>query len=167
MADFGLSRIYSDPKQTATQGTITHMPPELVRKGVMHKSADVWAFGVLLWEMYSGQRAWAGMSYTQVMQAVGYEQRGPEWPDQAPTALKVSCGHHLSEALLTRSFPCAHLGFNQGLQEFGSGMAAAGPKHLHWLLVCSASDLGAGSLIFMNQHLLTLVLFVCHCSLCL
>ena len=97
MADFGLSRIYSDHKQTATQGTITHMPPELVRKGVTHKSADVWAFGVLLWEMYSGQRAWAGMSYTQVMQAVGYEQRGPEWPEQAPTALKVSQGHQMIE----------------------------------------------------------------------
>ncbi len=100
MADFGLSRIYSDPKQTATQGTITHMPPELVRKGVTHKSADVWAFGVLLWEMYSGQRAWAGMSYTQVMQAVGYEQRGPEWPDQAPTSLKVSHRHQMTAALL-------------------------------------------------------------------
>ena len=89
MADFGLSRIYSDPKATATQGTITHMPPELVRKGLMHKSADVWSFGVLLWEMYSGQRAWAGMSYTQVMQAVGYEQRGPEWAQTTPTALAV------------------------------------------------------------------------------
>ena len=90
VADFGMSRIHHDPKETTTQGTITHMPPELVRKGLLHKSADVWAFGVLLWEMFSGQRAWAGMSYTQVMQAVGYEQRGPEWPASAPPALAVS-----------------------------------------------------------------------------
>ena len=89
VADFGMSRIYSDPKQTATQGTITHMPPELVRKGLMHKSADVWAFGVLLWEMYAGQRAWAGMSYTQVMQAVGYEQTGPESPTTESASLGV------------------------------------------------------------------------------
>ena len=127
MADFGLSRIYSDPKQTATQGTITHMPPELVRKGVTHKSADVWAFGVLLWEMYSGQRAWAGMSYTQVMQAVGYEQRGPEWPDQAPNALKVRHRRQMIEALLSMCSLCAHLGSDQGLQESGNGIATAGP----------------------------------------
>lgn len=87
VADFGMSRIHSDTKQTASQGTITHMPPELIRKGVMHRSADVWAFGVLMWEMYSGQRAWIGMSYTQVMQAIGYEQRSPEWPADAPADL--------------------------------------------------------------------------------
>ncbi|DBA75652.1 hypothetical protein WJX79_010067 [Trebouxia sp. C0005] len=120
VADFGLSRIYSDPKQTATQGTITHMPPELVRKGVMHKSADVWAFGVLLWEMYSGQRAWAGMSYTQVMQAVGYEQRGPEWPDQAPTALKA-----LGNACFELD-PDARPTFNQCIEHLSSMLAACG-----------------------------------------
>ncbi|KAL3151455.1 hypothetical protein ABBQ38_012460 [Trebouxia sp. C0009 RCD-2024] len=87
VADFGMSRMHHDPTQTTTQGTITHMPPELVRNGLLHRSADVWAFGVLLWEMFSGQRAWAGMSYTQVMQAVGYEQRGPEWPPSAPPPL--------------------------------------------------------------------------------
>lgn len=120
VADFGLSRIYSDPKQTATQGTITHMPPELVRKGVTHKSADVWAFGVLLWEMYSGQRAWAGMSYTQVMQAVGYEQRGPEWPDQAPTALKA-----LGNACFELD-PDARPTFKQCIEHLSSMLAACG-----------------------------------------
>lgn len=85
-----MSRLHSDTKQTASQGTITHMPPELIRKGQLHRSADVWAFGVLLWEMYSGQRAWMGMSYTQIMQAVGYEQRSPDWPADAPAELAVS-----------------------------------------------------------------------------
>lgn len=85
-----MSRIQSDAKQTASQGTITHMPPELIRKGELHRSADVWSFGVLLWEMYSGQRVWQGLSYTQVMQAIGYEQRSPEWPHQAPPQLAVS-----------------------------------------------------------------------------
>ena len=93
-----MSRIHSDIKQTVSQGTVTHMPPELIRKGQLHRSADVWSYGVLLWEMYSGQRAWIGMSYTQVMQAVGYEQRSPEWPADAPAQLAVSslmlCSRH-------------------------------------------------------------------------
>ena len=57
---------------------------------VTSRSADVWAFGVLLWEMYIGHRAWLSLSYTQVKQAIGHEQRGPEWPTDAPTELAVS-----------------------------------------------------------------------------
>ncbi|KAL0048197.1 hypothetical protein WJX82_009711 [Trebouxia sp. C0006] len=63
------------------------MPPELMRHSQLHRSADVWAFGVLVWEMYSGRRAWLGLSYTQVMQAVGYDQRAPDWPADAPPEL--------------------------------------------------------------------------------
>jgi len=50
----------------------------------------VWAFGILMWEMYSGRRAWLGLSYIQVMQAVGYEQRAPDWPADAPPELAGS-----------------------------------------------------------------------------
>ena len=84
-----MSRMHSDIKQTAAQGTISHMPPELIREGRMHKSTDVWSYGVLLWEMYSGQRAWSGLPYTQLMQAVGYEKKSLQWPDTAPADLKV------------------------------------------------------------------------------
>lgn len=45
------------------------MPPELLTEGNLSKAADVFAFGVLLWEMATGSRAWAGMSHTQVAPA--------------------------------------------------------------------------------------------------
>lgn len=48
----------------------THMPPELLTKGKLSKAADVYAFGILVWEMVTGERAWAGMSHTQVLSAV-------------------------------------------------------------------------------------------------
>ena len=56
VADFGLSRLASSTTvDTDTYGTVTHMPPELLMEGKLTKSADVYAFGVLLWELYTGQ----------------------------------------------------------------------------------------------------------------
>lgn len=56
IADFGLSRHASaTTMDTETYGTVTHMPPELLMDGKLTKSADVYAFGVLLWEMYTGR----------------------------------------------------------------------------------------------------------------
>ena len=56
VADFGLSRQAGcDSVDTDTYGTVTHMPPELLMEGKLTKSADVYAFGVLLWELYTGE----------------------------------------------------------------------------------------------------------------
>jgi serine/threonine protein kinase len=67
VADFGLSRVLSQEAiSTGTFGTVTHMPPELLTTGRLSKSVDVYAFGVLLWEMCTGKRPWAGMMQMQV-----------------------------------------------------------------------------------------------------
>jgi serine/threonine protein kinase len=67
VADFGLSRVLSQEAiSTGTFGTVTHMPPELLTTGRLSKSVDVYAFGVLLWEMCTGKRPWAGLMQMQV-----------------------------------------------------------------------------------------------------
>lgn len=75
VADFGLSRElnFQTRLMTASYGTVTHMPPELLTEGKLSKAADVYAFGVLIWEMTTGVRAWAGMSHTQILAAVAME----------------------------------------------------------------------------------------------
>jgi serine/threonine protein kinase len=42
-------------------GTVTHMAPEVLLQGVSSKAADVYSFGVLLWQMLTSSRPWAGM----------------------------------------------------------------------------------------------------------
>ena len=44
------------------------------------QAADVYAFGVLLWEMAAGQRMFAGMPWAQVMAAVTLRHSRPRLP---------------------------------------------------------------------------------------
>lgn len=70
VSDFGLARELSfmaPTCMTGTCGTPTHMPPELLQAGRMGPPADVYAFGVMLWELFTGQRPFAGYSAVQVV----------------------------------------------------------------------------------------------------
>ncbi|WIA44433.1 hypothetical protein OEZ86_007193 [Tetradesmus obliquus] len=89
VADFGLSRMLTHGSKvvTKTYGTITHMPPETLEHGVAGKSADVYSFGVLLWQMVTGSRAWAGMSHMAVVNAVCCDKKTLQFPADAPDAL--------------------------------------------------------------------------------
>lgn len=70
ISDFGLSRAFCGQTQaTETFGTLSHAPPELVGKGKLSKSADVYAFGVMLVELTRGERAYQGLQQFQIMYA--------------------------------------------------------------------------------------------------
>ena len=53
-------------------GTVTHMAPEVQLQGVSSKAADVYSFGVLLWQMLTSSRPWAGLRHDMVVQAVAH-----------------------------------------------------------------------------------------------
>lgn len=77
VCDFGMARDMAVRTrfQTQTYGTITHMPPELLLHDTLGKAGDVYAWGVLAWEMLAGCRAWAALNYGQVINAVAIEGR--------------------------------------------------------------------------------------------
>jgi Tol biopolymer transport system component len=60
-------------------GTAAYMSPEQARGKAVDKRADIWSFGVLLWEILTGRSLFAGDTVTDVIAAVVKEE-----PDLAP-----------------------------------------------------------------------------------
>lgn len=98
--DFGLARsvdpssssdLANSPTLTAraTQmgmiiGTAAYMSPEQARGRSVDRRADIWAFGVVLFEMLTGKRAFAGDDITDVLASV--LKSDPDWT-ATPTSL--------------------------------------------------------------------------------
>src|SRR5207248_2292091 len=58
-------------------GTLAYMAPEQARGAYADPRADVWALGVVLFEMLSGARAFAGNSHADTLTAVLTAQPPP------------------------------------------------------------------------------------------
>jgi Tol biopolymer transport system component len=58
-------------------GTAAYMAPEQARGKPVDKRADIWAFGCVLYEMLTGQQAFAGDTVSDMLAAV--VQREPDW----------------------------------------------------------------------------------------
>ena len=70
-------------------GTAAYMSPEQARGKAVDTRADIWAFGVLLWEMLTGQRLFEGEAASDVLAAVLRDE--PDWqalPGNAPPAVR-------------------------------------------------------------------------------
>jgi serine/threonine protein kinase len=63
-------------------GTASYMSPEQARGKKVDKRADVWAFGVVLWEMLTGQRLFEGETVSDTL--AGVLRAEPEWERLAP-----------------------------------------------------------------------------------
>ena len=58
-------------------GNAAYMSPEQARGKPVDKRADIWAFGVVLWEALTGKRLFEGETASDVMAAV--LKNGPDW----------------------------------------------------------------------------------------
>eukprot|EP00775_Hariotina_reticulata_P004756 gene4756-5006_t len=85
VSDFGLSRtIRATHRTTETQGTITHMSPERLITGRMSAAGDVFSFGIMMWEAWTGEAAFKGLHLGQVCHVVVTQDARPEVPANMP-----------------------------------------------------------------------------------
>src|SRR5215212_2703102 len=70
-------------------GTAAYMAPEQAKGKAVDKRADIWGFGVVLYEMLAGRSAFAGETITDTIAAV--VTREPEWtalPADTPASIR-------------------------------------------------------------------------------
>jgi serine/threonine protein kinase len=73
--DFGIAKLSGASDLTGTEhriGTPSYMAPEQSRKGSVDSRADLWALGVVLYEMITGQRPFRGANPIAVLQSIQY-----------------------------------------------------------------------------------------------
>src|SRR5437870_3482497 len=107
--DFGLAKIAEQaaaagsPEESPTVtigatragqilGTAAYMSPEQARGKTVDKRADIWAFGVVLYEMLTGRRLFRGETVPDILVAV--LNREPDWaslPAGSPVRLLRRC----------------------------------------------------------------------------
>jgi serine/threonine protein kinase len=68
-------------------GTAAYMPPEQARGKLVDKRADIWAFGVILYEMLTGERPFAGETVSDTLIEVATKE--PPWEPVPPQVRRL------------------------------------------------------------------------------
>ncbi|KAL0433922.1 UNVERIFIED_CONTAM: putative serine/threonine-protein kinase SIS8 [Sesamum latifolium] len=98
VGDFGLSRLKNETYLTTKsgKGTPQWMAPEVLRNEPADEKADVYSFGVILWELVTHKIPWDNLNSMQVIGAVGFMNQRLEIPkDVEPEWASIieSCWH--------------------------------------------------------------------------
>ncbi|HEY3841244.1 MAG TPA: protein kinase [Bryobacteraceae bacterium] len=147
--DFGLARFVDEARNdwrvTATSGvvmgTVKYMSPEQVRGAPIDSRSDIFSFGILLYEILTGQHAFNGRTYTEIMSAIvqadpePLSKLVPKLPSQFDRILgcclsKTPAGRYPSAMELRRDL-------EQLITQLDSGTPAKSP--LRWLAATAAA----------------------------
>jgi hypothetical protein len=88
VCDFGLSRLKAQERSmTGNCGTVQWMAPEILGNQPYAEPADVFSFGIILWELLTGECPYDGMTAIQCALAVLNRDQRPPIPSWCPPAL--------------------------------------------------------------------------------
>ena len=93
-------------KMGVIMGTAAYMAPEQARGKTVDKRADIWAFGVVLYEMLTGKQVFTGEDVSLTLSQV--LQTDPDWsalPERIPPAVDSYLRRCLEKVLPEAAYP--------------------------------------------------------------
>lgn len=84
ITDFGLAREWHKTTKMSTAGTYAWMAPEVIKSSTFSKGSDVWSYGVLLWELLTGEAPYRGIDGLAVAYGVAVNKLTLPIPSTCP-----------------------------------------------------------------------------------
>ncbi|XP_044091029.1 tyrosine-protein kinase BTK isoform X2 [Neovison vison] len=103
VSDFGLSRYVLDDEYTSSVGSkfpVRWSPPEVLMYSKFSSKSDIWAFGVLMWEIYSlGKMPYERFSNSETAEHItqGLRLYRPHLASERVYTIMYSCWHEKAE----------------------------------------------------------------------
>jgi serine/threonine-protein kinase len=101
LMDFGVAKTTAAANRTrpgAIKGKLPYMAPDYFRGMTVDRRADVFAVGIMLWEMLAGRRLWHGMAEAQIVHHLAAGMPMPPLPPDIsrPPMLDGICARALA-----------------------------------------------------------------------
>ncbi|XP_061693175.1 mitogen-activated protein kinase kinase kinase 21 isoform X2 [Syngnathoides biaculeatus] len=84
ITDFGLAREWHKTTKMSAAGTYSWMAPEVIRLSLFSKGSDVWSYGILLWELLTGEVPYRGIDGLAVAYGVAVNKLTLPIPSTCP-----------------------------------------------------------------------------------
>jgi len=78
VGDFGMSRMIDSQQQMTVCGTAETCAPEVLKRNMYTEKADVYSFGIVLWEMFTRNQLYVGLNFYELSSRVVNEGLRPD-----------------------------------------------------------------------------------------
>ncbi|MEE6472088.1 hypothetical protein FKM82_009472 [Ascaphus truei] len=90
ISDFGTSKELSDKStKMSFAGTVAWMAPEVIRNEPVSEKVDIWSFGVVLWELLTGEIPYKDVDSSAIIWGVGSNSLHLPVPSSCPDGFKL------------------------------------------------------------------------------